>query len=238
MATMPRELPFVQSVPFTRSAQGAALSRRDRERLALIAVRMRVPANHILYERGARADAIYSISRGVVRSFQQVAHGRRRVVGLLFQGDLAGLARQGRYVTTVETMTAATLFKLPLEQLTALALREPTIAFSLLCKVTHALRKAQHHALIVSRAYAPGRVAMFLDMLEQGQARRSRSRSSRVELGLATADIADYVDLTPAVVSRALADLEAQALIARGPNGTIRITNRARFDDLVSGGHL
>ena len=236
MATMPRELPFLQSVPFSRSAQGAALSRRDRERLALIAVRMRVPANHILYERGARADAIYSISRGVVRSFRQVAHGRRRVVGVLFQGDLVGLARQGRYVNTVETMTPATLFKLPLEQLTAMALREPTIAFSLLCKATHSLREAQHHALIVSRAYAPGRVAMFLDMLEQGRARRSRS--SRIELRLATADIADYVDLTPAVVSRALADLESQALIARGPDGTIRITNRARFDHLVSGGHL
>ena len=236
MATMTRELPFLQSVPFSRSAQGAALSRRDRERLALIAVRMRVPANHILYERGARADAVYSISRGMVRSFQQVAHGRRRVVGLLFQGDLAGLARQGRYVNTVETMTAATLFKLPLEQLTAMALREPTIAFSLLCKATHSLREAQHHALIVSRAYAPGRVAMFLDMLEQGRARRSRS--SRIELGLTPADIADYVDLTPAVVSRALADLESEALIARGTNGSIRITNRARFDHLVSGGHL
>ena len=172
----------------------------------------------------------------MVRSFRQVAHGRRRVVGVLFQGDLVGLARQGRYVNTVETMTAATLFKLPLEQLTAMALREPTIAFSLLCKATHSLREAQHHALIVSRAYAPGRVAMFLDMLEQGRARRSRS--SRIELGLTPADIADYVDLTPAVVSRALADLESEALIARGTNGSIRITNRARFDHLVSGGHL
>jgi CRP/FNR family transcriptional regulator, anaerobic regulatory protein len=236
MVTPPLELPFIRTGPFDLATQGATLNRRDRERLALIAVRMRVPADRILFERGAPADAVYSISHGIVRSFRRAPHGRRRVLALLFPGDLSGLARQGRYVNTAETVTAATLFKVPLDQLAAMARGDPGLAFSLLCKATHSLREAQRHTLIVSRAYAPGRVAMFLNMMDETAGRSQRS--ARVAARLSTADIAEYVDLTPGAVSRALADLESRAVIARRPKGGIRIIDRDRFDHVVNGGHL
>jgi CRP-like cAMP-binding protein len=236
MATPHKALPFIRTVPIGTSTHGAALSRRDRERLALIAVQMKVPANHLLFESGTPADAVYSISSGVVRSSSYDPHGNRHVVALLFAGDLVGLAQQGQYVNTAETITPATLFRVPLDQLTAMAQRDPAIAVALLRKTTESLRQAQRHASIVSRAYAPGRVAMFLSM--QGETNTRAWRANRMCMTLPLSDLAEYVDLTTEVVAGAMAELESRAIIAQSPRGVIRILDRPRFDHLVAGGHL
>jgi CRP/FNR family transcriptional regulator, anaerobic regulatory protein len=228
------DLPYVRAISFGPSGQSAGLTRRDMERLALISTRMRVGAHRQLFRRGGRADYIYNLTEGVIKSFRETPQGRKRVVGFLFPGDLLGLARKGKYVNTAETLTSVTLFKVPLDQLRAMAQGDSSLTFGLLCNVTHSLREAQRRMLIVSSAYAPGRVAMFLNMLREFDTRNVQ----RITLPVSIADLADYVDLSTEAVNRAIRELERSGVVAREAGRTIRITDPRRFDHIAAGGHL
>jgi CRP/FNR family transcriptional regulator len=228
------DLPYVRAISFGPSGQSAGLTRRDMERLALISTRMRIGAHRHLFRRGARADYIYNLTNGVIKSYRETPQGRKRVVGFLFPGDLLGLARKGKYVNTTETLTPVTLFRVPLDQLRAMAQSDSSLTFGLLCNVTHSLREAQRRMLIVSSGYAPGRVAMFLNMLREFHTRRLQ----RITVPVSFSDLADYVDLSNEAVTRAFRELERTGVIAREAGRTIRITDANRFDHIVAGGHV
>jgi CRP-like cAMP-binding protein len=212
----------------------AALSDRGRARLALISTRLRIGPHTILYARHDPARYIYNIVDGMVRSYRERPDGRRQVLGFLFGGDLCGLASRGRYVNTGETLTPVTVFRIPLEQLAALAAGDASVSWGLLCKVTQTLREAQRHTLLLSRSYAPGRMAMFLHMMEQTYP----SPRGRIVVPIGLADLAEFVELPPETIARTLVELERRGVVAREDRRAYRVKNRRVFETLVAGGHL
>ena len=57
-----------------------------------------------LYREGDRADAVFNLSNGVVKSYKRL-DGAEHIVGFLFPGDLVGLAEEGTYTNSVEAAT-------------------------------------------------------------------------------------------------------------------------------------
>jgi CRP-like cAMP-binding protein len=167
-----------------------------------------------------------------VKSFRDLASGRRRIVTFLFQRDVFGLAETGRYVNTTKTITESLLYRIPYETLSAALQRDAELQFRFLCKVTDKLREAQRQAIVLGRRDAIGRLAMFFKMLESyGVGQHPRGL---IPLPMRRTDIAEYLGLSAEAVSRAARLLAVRRIVAFVGGHSVRVKDRAGFESLVA----
>ena len=227
-----RRGPSLRAIPFQGLA-GAGLvellsepQRHDLERMATI---QRFPARGVVYRAGAAADAVFIVADGAVKSFRELASGRCRIAAFLFAHDLFGLAAAGHYVNTTQAITPLTAYRLDVAALAGAFRRDPDLELRFLCKAVHELREAQHHAIIVGRRHATGRLAMLLHLLE----RNAPARGPDVHIPMTRSDIANYLGLSLESVVRACGRLERQGIVAFVDRHHARILDRPRFTALV-----
>lgn len=225
----------LEAIPFQQSPAGAKparlLTERQHLHLASIASRIQLPARSVIYSEESAAGWIYIVGSGVVKAFRHLPMGRRYIAAFVFRSDVFGLAENGLYVNTTQTVTAVTLYRLKTEVLADSLRRDADLQMKFVVKLTHELREAQRRAIVLSRRDAAGRVAMFLSMLEK-HTPCALARST-VDLPMSRSDIADYLGLTLEAVSRATRKLEQQGIVGFDVPHTAHILDRRRFEHLV-----
>jgi CRP-like cAMP-binding protein len=229
-----RRGPTLRAIPF-RDLAGAGLvellSETQRHHLARLATLQTFPARRVVYRAGSIADAVFIIGDGAVKSFRELPSGRCRVAAFLFANDMFGLAAAGRYVNTVQTITPVTAFRLDLTVLADAFQRDPELELRFLCKAIHELREAQHHAIIVGRRHATGRLAMLLHLLERNVPSPARAE---IFIPMTRSDIANYLGLSLEAVVRASRRLQLQGIVDFVDRHHARIRDRQRFETLVA----
>jgi CRP/FNR family transcriptional regulator len=230
-SSIARRAPSLRAMPFlhTRSDTDVALlTDRQREELARIGLRVRLPPRMVIYREDSPAECIFVVAEGVVKSYRDLPSGRRSISMFLFARDLFGLAEAGRYVNTAQAVTPVTLYRLPLEELIVLLQRDPDLQCQFLVKVTHELRKAQRRAIAISRRDAAGRLAMFIAFVQ-----RHTSDDRLVPLPMTRSDIAGFLGLSAESVSRAAANLERRGLVKFEGRSAARILDATGLARLV-----
>jgi CRP/FNR family transcriptional regulator len=147
---------------------------------------------------------------------------------------LFGLAEKGVYVRTAQAITPVTLYRIKYDALTDMLRRDPELEFQFLCKVTHELREAQRQTIVVGRKDAPGRLAMFIQELEEHTRRPNDGGRSVIDMPMSRSDTASYLGLSLESVSRATRALERQGIVKFIDRHRLRILNHTKFDRLVS----
>src|SRR5688572_16720888 len=226
--------PALVAIPFLKASGSEAvelLSETQRQQLLQRATVREFPPRAIVYPAGSPADRVFVIGEGVVKSYRDLASGRRRIAAFLFARDLFGLAEGGYYVNTVQAITPLRVYEIDIQALTEIFRRDPDIEFQFLCKTIHVLRSAQHHNIIVGRRDAVGRLAMLLRLLQQ----QSHPRGHRdVSIPMTRSDIANYLGLSLESVVRASRRLELQGIVEFVDRHQVRIIDSQRFEALAS----
>ena len=233
-ATLTAHEPDIAAVPFmkpSRSGPVELLSEAQREKLLERAALREFRPRTMVYRAGDPAESVFVIGDGVVKSYRDLASGRRRIAAFLFPRDLFGLAEAGYYVNSVQTITPVRAYEISMEALTDLFQREPGIELQFLCKVVHVLREAQHHAIIVGRRDAAGRLAMLLRMLQKQHLVIGRTD---IALPMSRSDIASYLGLSLEAVSRASRRLERQGIVEFVGLHEARVLDRQRFEAMAA----
>jgi CRP-like cAMP-binding protein len=223
-----RGLPFLTSV----GQDEITLSSGQREALLQIGLRTCLRPNRPIYSSGAPADWVFVVAEGVVKCFRDLSSGRRAVCAFLFARDLFGLAENGRYLNSARSVTAVTLYRLPLQQLAELLKQDGQLQFHFLSKITHELRESHRRALILGRRDAIGRMAMFIALMA-GRSGAHDGRGPIVALPMTRTDMADFLSLSLEAVSRASAELERRGLVTFPDRHHVRILRSASFAGLV-----
>jgi CRP-like cAMP-binding protein len=227
--------PSLRAIPFMKAPGGETglLTDRQREELARIAIRIRLPARMVIYREDSPADAVFAVEQGVVKSYRELASGRRVVGSFLFARDLFGLAENGKYINSAQAVTRVTLYRLPLGDLTVLLKHDPDMQFQFLVKVTHELRESQRRAILVNRRDAAGRLATFV--VSMGERVATLGPCGRVvPLPMTRSDIAAFLGLSLESVIRAAAELERKGLVQFEGRHTARIQDEAGLARLVA----
>jgi len=228
-------VPSVHSISFLEMATGIdstwALTDRQRQELTTIATRLRLPPRMTLFRENGPAKWVFVLSDGVVKVFRDLRSGKRRIVAFLYARDISGLAKDGRYVNSAQTITPVTLYRLPVDALTDLLRHDAKLQFKVLSKVTHALREAQRRSIVVTRRDAAGRLAMFFRALQQDGP--SAERPDMIPLPMTRSDIADYLALSLEAVIRASSELERRGLVKFEDRHLVRVLNQARLNALA-----
>lgn len=225
--------PSIRTVQWdsTNASGKLLLSESQQRQLAAVATRVTLPARTIVYREEEALDWIFISNEGVLKAFRELPSGRRRVAAFLFPGDVFGLAENGRYLNTVQTVTHATVYRIPNEALTDMLRRDPDLQFQFLCKVTHELRQGQRHSIVLARRDAAGRLAMFLSMLEKNVL--AGTRAGWIQLPMSRTDLAEYLGLSLESVSRATAALTRSGIVTFHGGHAVKVIDRERFEKLV-----
>jgi CRP-like cAMP-binding protein len=227
--------PGVTAIPCGLAAHGGRqplLSRHQQQELVKIASVAHIKRGSLLFKEGARADAIYNVCDGVVKTWRRVG-GARVVTAFLFTGDLVGLCEGGRYIDSAETVTSTTVYRIPLPALERLLKHDPLLGYQFLCKLCHELRESQRHAIALSQNSAAAKLAMFLLWLESQDV--SARPNGTIRVPMKRADISDYVGLSFETISRTFGALERAGIIAPMGRHHVRIRDRSRLETLVPG---
>lgn len=216
---------------FEAAAERQPLTPRERHKLASVATRMRLPRGYVIYREGDAAEFLYINGGGVVVAYADLPSGQRRVAGFRFKADIFGLAIAGRYANTARTVTAATVFRIPVGTMMEILRLDPGLEHQFLRKVVDELRQAQRKNIIVGRRDAPGRIAMFLDLVRDSAG--EGSKANRIALPMTRSDIGGFLNLTSESVSRACRRLTEDGIVEFDRAGA-HIINRRRFDELIA----
>lgn len=227
--------PVIVAVPFRQSSSGKArslLSLRERTALAEISASVTVRKGTQIYREGDAAEFVYIITNGYVKTWRSLPNGTTRVISFPSAGDLLGLAAEGRHVESARAIATTTAYRVPLEALETLLSTDTSLSLRLLCKLANIVVAQQRQAMILGRNDALGKLAMFLHMLEQLQRERGWD-TEIIYLPMSRSDIADYVGLSEAAVSRALTALHEQGVVSFRTKRQLHLTNRPRLQELI-----
>jgi CRP-like cAMP-binding protein len=206
------------------------LTTQQRHELFALATEIRFRSRAIVYREAAVESFIFVCAEGVFKSYRDLPSGKRRVLTFRFKGDLFGLADNGRYVNTVEAVTPAMAYRIPIAQLHAKLRQDAELQFRLLTRITHELRDAQRQSILLSHRSAPGRIAMFLASLQKDL----QQSGPAIPLPMSRSDIAAYLGLSLEAVSRAMARLVSTGIIATHGMHEVRVLDQTRIDDLAN----
>ena len=224
-----RMIPFLKSESYSEPIR---LTDEERAKLLNIGMRIRLPARMIIYHGDSPAQWVFIVADGVVKSYCELPSGKRSIAAFLFPRDLFGLAANGHYVNTTQTVTQVMLYRLPAIELTTLLKHDGEMQFKFLAKVTHELRESQRRAILIGRRDAAGRLAMFVSLMTERLDPLTPDKRV-VPLPMTRSDIAGFLNLSLESVSRAAAELERRGLLRFESHHTVRVLDAPRLGKLA-----
>jgi len=192
-----------------------------------------VASGEAVFIEGDPAENFYEVIRGTVRLHKLLPDGRRQITGFLSAGHLLGLSHANAYVYSAEAIGPVTVLCYPRARLDRLMDEVPGLARRLLVAASDELRQAQDQMLLLGRKTAAEKIASFLATLATLQ---GGAASEELELPMSRNDIADYLGLTMETVSRTLAKLKRDRLIALPTHTRVELLDRDRLEELAAGG--
>jgi CRP-like cAMP-binding protein len=196
--------------------------------IELMGAAMPFARNAEIYGENEKAEYLYKVISGSVRTYKILNDGRRQIGSFYMPGDLFGLEIGETHAFSAEAVIDCKVLVIKRSALTSLAARDPEVSRTLWDMTARELQRAQSHVMLLIKT-AQERVAGFL--LEMST--RSTS-ANEIELPMSRQDIADYLGLTIETVSRTLTQLENTAAIAVPTSRRIVLRNRGVLSRLNS----
>ncbi len=168
--------------------------------------------NTAVIEEGDRAEYVFKVVAGALRTVRLLPDGRRHVANFLLPGDFFGFTETDTYTQGVEAVADATLVRYPRSSVEKVMETDPSLARRFLTMICGQLASTQDRLLLLGRKTAVERLATFLlAMAERTCTEQGDDRE--VDLPMSRGDIADYLGLTVETVSRVLSQLRSTKVI-------------------------
>lgn len=164
--------------------------------------------NQVIACEGDKADYVFLVVSGVVRSCRTFLNGERAVVAFYLPGDLFGWDDETRQFS-IEAASDAMVTLIKRRGLATLAESSPRLANFLRSAVLNEFQRTQEH-VVTFKLNAKGR---FLAFLQDWLRRSGTSGSVRLQMG--HQDIADHLGIKTETLSRTITELERSGALAR-----------------------
>jgi len=218
-----RQASFPAVINGAAPGAGDGLFRRS----TLNGMRARFARGEAIFVADDPVTSLYEVISGAVRTFRELADGRRQIVAFHLPGEVFGLEPDDAHWLSAEAIGRTTLRVVRRSAITAEAGRDPAVAAVLQGLAMNGMRQAQVHALLLAKT-AEERVGTFLRDLA------SRSGDDEpMRLPMTRQDIADHLGLTVATVSRMITRLSACAHIQRHASRCIELRDLPALDAMV-----
>jgi len=181
-----------------------------------------------IYGENERADYLYKVLSGSVRTYKVLSDGRRQIGSFYLPGDMFGFEVGAEHTFSAEAIVDCKVLVIKRTAVMSLAARNSEVARDLWAMTASELQRTQEHILLLIKT-ARERVAGFL--LEMSG---RLPAGNEIDLPMSRQDIADYLGLTIETVSRTLTQLEESKAIAVPTSRHILLRNRSVLSRMIS----
>ena len=209
---------------------GSALDPHELRKFQKLATPVSFRSGETIFSQGEVADAVFGLSRGVVRLYKQVPDGRRQILAFALPGDFLGIPLVERYTLSADAIGEVDLCRFSHADLAAFIDASPEIMRLIIRFATSELDMARDQLLILGKGSAEQKVAIFLTSWRNRLARKT-DLPATVPLPMRRQDIADFLGLTLETVCRELSKLAARNAIRILPKGVRLLTPEQRICD-------
>lgn len=179
----------------------------------------------------------YAIRSGQFKSFQADPQGKPCITRFASAGDLLGLDSLDldRYTDSTTALCDSTVCEFSYPQVIEAARHFPALAHVLECRLSEQLAQQQALALLVRCDYAEQKFAQFLSH-QAWQCSSQDDPVPELHLALSRKEIADYLDLTHATVTRMISRLQELGIICVRYR-QLRLLDRPGLHQIAAGQH-
>ncbi len=213
----------------TEIASGPALALPDAialgPGLVVQGTRIRFEQNKEIFGEGERADYVYRVLSGAVRTVLFSADGRRQILAFHLPGDVLGLELGPNHSMSAEAVGPVEVAMIRRSLIDRATAEQPAAAKALMQLMSRQLESARQHAVVLGRKGAGERVASFLLQLAERFACRRE-----IDLPMSRADIADHLALTIETVSRAFTQMERERTIELPSSRHVVVRDRGALE--------
>ena len=201
--------------------------RDDHDLISRIGVPMSFAKDEEIYGQGERADLVYRMISGTVRTSRFMADGRRPIGDFYYPGDVFGLETTGSHSMAAEALSDCVILAASRQAMLAAGGAEE-LKDLMWDATVRDLESAREHLTLLVRKSASERVASFLLGLAQ------RRGETAVELAMGRQDMADYLGLTIETVSRMITQLQSAGVVEFESCRRFRVRDRDALEDLAA----
>lgn len=196
----------------------APLDETDRQAIQALHARIEAhPAHSVLVKNGVRATQCTLLIDGFACRHKETGDGGRQLLSLHLPGDFLDL--QAMFLTnadfTVQTMSPATIARIPTTDLRSLAQARPNICMALWRDTLIDAAIAREWIVNIGRRGAMTRIAHLLCEYAARREAAGFGPPERFDLPMTQEQIGDATGLTSVHVNRKLHELEDMGVIAR-----------------------
>ncbi len=196
--------------------------------------RIRLKDRETIAFAGGGGPTLLNVISGFVKLVRALPDGRTQILGFREMGDFLLLGTTRQQTVTVEAVGLVQACRFSWSRLKGHLQTHPQALALLLGKSQEQLEGMQSHLFDLGRKSARERVASFL--MRYGIA-RGESQGRRIldaHLLLTRGEIADFLGLTTETVSRTLAQMVKEGLVALGRAQAIYVLDRGRLRFLAN----
>ncbi len=171
--------------------------------------------HEILYHQGQTLRELYFIGSGSLKLSLRDDNGTVQILGFYLPGELLGLEalEADRHTATAEALETSTVCSITLQQYNDLCRLYPEFQAQFQHLAGREIRHDHELLLLLGKTTSEERLAYFLCTLSRRFARRGYS-STEFTLSMSRHDIANYLGLAPATISRVLKSMGKQGLVS------------------------
>ncbi|MES2032864.1 MAG: helix-turn-helix domain-containing protein [Pseudomonadota bacterium] len=193
----------------------------------VIGVRMPYAAGEEIYAQEERADMVYRVTSGAVRTTRLLSDGRRQIGDFYYPGDVFGLESGEEHRFSADALSTANILVIKRSALSHHGEDGARIERALWAATAQELRRTQEHLSLLGCKSACEKVAAFmLDVAD-------RTKGELAILSMGRQDMADYLGITIETVCRMLRQLQDDAIVEFVGNRKFRLRQRAALARLV-----
>ena len=203
------------------------------EGLAQICLDRKFEKGQSLFSEGGSATGFYLVVEGKIKIYKLSLEGKEQILHIFGPGEICGevpVFAGGNYPANAEAIESAKALFFPRAAFIGLIQREPSIALNMLGILSQRLRQFTHLVEDLSLKEVPGRLAAYLIFLGE----RSGGPET-LELDITKAQLASLLGTIPETLSRILAKMAQQEIIAV-EGRKITLLDRRALELLAAGG--
>ena len=204
-----------------------SLNQDERLEIAEIASSRSFEKGETVYRAGDEGGTLFVLYTGRVKLFRLNAGGKEQVLRVVEPGDFIGelsLFSSLPLTDTAQVLEAATMCVLQGEQLKGLMAKYPSITFKVMDELSRRLEKAENRIEDINLSSVSKRVAGALLELSGGR--------QELVLPMTKGDLASQLGISQETLSRKLAALQAEGLIALKGHRKIIIQNQTELKEI------
>jgi len=184
-----------------------------------------IKKNENLYLTGESMSSIHIVKVGSVKTYVCNELGEESVTGFHLPGDILGL--EGLHslenANSASALEPTLVCKIPCKGSDSFLLSDSELPHYFLRLLSREMKKGQKYRLLIAKRSAEARLSGFILFLSQHLKQRNLS-STCFRLPMSKADLANYLGLAAATLSRALKQLE-QNLVIKSSGRDLEILN-------------